>query len=184
MHLHYKLHILEFKLLFKSYESIQFGFMRNISINLDDVQIPTLLAQQNGQNATTSVNTNQSNGCSKPISYYQPCECTDWGDGNIRLDCDDKNLGNAKVSRILKDFLSDPVAAKLRSLWLANNQLTRVPPEIANLIHLQHVDLAYNMIHTIHKGDFNFGPKASGGSLDLRYNELSHIEEGAFQGKF
>ena len=145
------------------------------------MQIPTLLAQQNDQNLNSTVNTNQLNGCSKPASYYQPCECTDWGDGNIKLNCDDKNIGDAKVSRILKDFLADPVAAKLRSLWLANNQLTRVPPEISKLIHLEHIDLAYNNIHTIRKGEISFGP--AGGSLDIRYNQLSHIEDRAFQGR-
>jgi len=45
---------------------------------------------------------------------------------------------------------------------------------------LEHIDFAYNNIQTIRKEEISFGP--AGGSLDLRYNQLSHIEDGAFQG--
>ena len=59
----------------------------------------------NHRNNRSSTSNQSSNACSKHTSYYEPCECLDLGDGNIKLDCRDisrDKSADTKVSRILK----------------------------------------------------------------------------------
>ena len=139
----------------------------------------------NHRNSRSSTSNQSSNACSKHTSYYEPCECLDWGDSNIKLDCKkisrDKSA-DTKVSRILKDSLSDSASAQLRTLELVNNQLTQVPRELSKFQRLQNVDFSHNNIHSIYTGSFHF-MELFNNELDLSYNGLSHIENGAFQGK-
>ena len=139
----------------------------------------------NHRSSRSSTSTQSSNACSKHTSYYEPCECLDWGDGNIKLDCKDisrDKSADTKVSRILKDSLSDSASAQLRTLDLVNNQLTQVPRELSKFHRLQNVDFSHNNIHSIYTGAFHF-IELFNNELDLSYNGLSHIEDGAFQGK-
>ena len=111
-----------------------------------------------------------------------PCKCSGNGEiGGLQLDCTDRPLGDDKISQILNIFLQDE--ARLGKILLRNTSLSKVPEEIGQFTRLAFVDLQSNKIRSIKSGAFKFPDRVEEpGSLDLGYNNISVIEDGAFQG--
>ena len=114
-----------------------------------------------------------------------------WG---IWLNCEDLNLDDAKMSRILNVFLSSDLNREFtRRIDLDSNQLTKIPSELSQFKRLQMVYFYYNAITSIKSGDiFNNSTSTDLAStsssatrlirLWLNNNAINHIEAGAFQG--
>ena len=114
-----------------------------------------------------------------------------WG---IWLNCEEVNLDDVKMSRILKAFLSSEVNREFtRRIDLDRNQLTEISSEISQFKRLQMVYFYYNAITSIKSGDiFNNSTSTDLAStsssatrlirLWLNNNAINHIEAGAFQG--
>ena len=127
-------------------------------------------------------------GCPS-LQQYWPCRCEnidqqEYKDNTTftvvsaaRLNCDLKNLGDDKVSRILKVFLAN--GSLLRTAQLERNRLTRIPDELFMFDQLENVYLSGNRIQSIHRGGLNFSSTLQ--RLVLNSNSLNHIESGAFQ---
>ena len=116
---------------------------------------------------------------------YAPCICMEGEpkDGTLSLLCRNRNLNDTQISRILDAFLASSISP-LGSIFLEGNRLTRVPSQLNKFPRLSWIDLKANRIQTIHKGAFNFTvqPGISGCQIGLESNNLSHIEQGAFDG--
>ena len=113
----------------------------------------------------------------------EPCKCRGKGEiGGLKLDCNDRPLGDDQISQILNIFLQDE--DKLGQILLSNTGLSKVPEEIGQFPRLAFVDLRSNKIRSIKSGAFKFPDIVKElGSVDLGYNEISLIEDNAFQGR-
>ena len=130
------------------------------------------------------------NAC-PPVEDFRPCSCEDHhggavkANGSLKLNCNNKQLGNAKISLILNSFLRLR-GQKLRKIYLNNNSLVNgVPDEIRLFDELSSVDLRWNPIRIIESGAFKFPDRvADPGLVDLSFNQITHIKDDAFQGNF
>ena len=107
------------------------------------------------------------------------------------LECQNLNLDDQQISRILKVFLSSDTNRLLTSvIELRVNQLTKVPSEISQFKRLQKVSLAFNKITSLNSGelfDYSSADSVDGGNrrsiqVDLAFNQLNYIESGAIEG--
>jgi len=113
---------------------------------------------------------------------YLPCNCADLGDDTIWLDCGNAQLGDYRVSQMLKLFINRPDISPLSGVYLAYNKLTRIPDEISQLNQLHTVYLHGNDLYAIQSTAFNFSPTLK--VLYLGSNSLDNIEPGAFSGNY
>jgi Leucine-rich repeat (LRR) protein len=131
------------------------------------------------------------------VQEYSPCRCEQVRNtgaindsSTLRLGCDNKTLGDNRISQILKVFLlnstvntrSPADGSQLKSVHLEYAQLNHIPDELTQFNRLEKVYLSGNKIRSIASGVFNF--KAPLKRLDLSWNGLSRIEPGAFQGNY
>ena len=129
----------------------------------------------------------KASGCPSPPASYAPCDCTEFPDDSqyLTLDCSYKHLGDSRVSKILDAFVngSAPGGNRLTRLYLAENQLTRVPKQIKFLTQLRRLFISHNNIASVETGVFNF--TSSLRFFDLYNNNVSSltIAPGAFKSK-
>ena len=90
-------------------------------------------------------------------------------------------MGDQKASQLLQLFINNPNVSPLASLYLAYNQLSKIPDEIAQLNQLETAYFHGNNINTIKVNAFNFTPTLK--MLYLASIAISSIEAGAFNGK-
>jgi len=121
---------------------------------------------------------------------FLPCTCTYNSFSNnftAYLHCGSSSsfdLNDARISEILKAFITTPKTAPLGRLELWTNKLTRIPDEIRLHPRLEYIYILQNEIKTIPIGAFNFSDKLNTTYLYLYNNQISSIEPGAFQGNF
>ena len=152
-------------------------------------------------------------GCTTAISIQiKPCVCKDVvrkGNTNktsdvilqgVWLYCYNMNLGDDRISRILRAFLSSEVNRNFtRRIDLYGNQLTKIPEEISQFKRLQKLFIPTNKISSIgsrelglnnclttgyktsHSDDENDRPRLTK-FINLESNQISDIESGAFEG--
>ena len=119
---------------------------------------------------------------------FSPCICTYNSFANnftAFLHCGDSNsfdLNDARISEILKAFITTPKTAPLGRLELWTNKLTRIPDEIRLHPQLDYIYILQNEIKSIPSGAFNFSNTLNATYLYLYNNKISSIEAGAFQG--
>ena len=116
-----------------------------------------------------------------PSASIEPCQCGFYDETDrVDLFCTGRNLNDSEMSRILEAFLDHPNVSALGKLSLSNNRLTKIPKQIRQFTQLDYVNLDYNEIASIKKGDFYFRKTLK--KLLLGGNWLTFIEPGAFQG--
>ena len=142
-----------------------------------------------------------SGGCTRSISLQiKPCVCkevvrkrnNETSSSNTLqgtwLYCENRNLNDDEMSGILKKFLSSDMNRNwTRVIDLSHNQLTKMPEEIYQFKRLNKLSLVSNAITSIssrkvlnhdtgnpHQLLYTF--------ISLNFNQLSHIEAGAFEG--
>lgn len=108
-----------------------------------------------------------------------PCLCVTYQTGRMTVLCDDKQLGDEEIDRVLGVFLSQH--KPLSTLMLRNNSLTRVPRRIRCLSQsVTTIYLDRNLIEEVKEGSFNFIETLQ--VLDLSNNQIKKMEEGAIRG--
>jgi len=115
---------------------------------------------------------------------FLPCTCTynTFSNNNTAyLHCS-SDINDARISEILKAFITTPKIAPLGRLELWTSKLTRIPDEIRLQPKLDYIYILHNEIKTIKSGAFNFSDKLHATYLYLYNNQISSIEPGAFQG--
>ena len=152
----------------------------------------TATGTDSGQSTTVTAITSSSSGSSILTStnaplpaicpsadVYQPCDCTIVGETQVALICDNKNLNDAAISLILRNYI---VAAGFDSplalLSLSNNQLTKIPYEIVFLSNLNGLWMIQNQITTLTDGTFDSAAKLK--YFSLAENQITSIESAAF----
>lgn len=104
--------------------------------------------------------------------------------GNVqlrRLLLNGNQLNDQITDNILNAVASSPSAAgALEMVWLASNQLTRIPTQLASFPQLVQLDLSNNSFPTIASGSISFD--AAVDYVYLESNNINSIEAGAFQG--
>ena len=126
------------------------------------------------------------NASCPPADAIEPCGCSEYDMGTIKLDCSNRKLNDSRVSYVLEVFLTTPGTSPVGFLDLWVNQLTRIPSQIKSFTQLRWLNFQYNpSITSIESGAFNF-PDASNSiqMLFLKYNQISTIAPGAFKGSF
>ena len=107
-----------------------------------------------------------------PADAIEPCGCSEYDMGTIKLDCSIRKLNDSRVSYVLDAFLTTPGISPVGFLDLWVNQITRIPNQIKSFRHLTSFNLQYNpSITSIESGAFNF-PDASNFIQMLFYLEL------------
>ncbi len=120
--------------------------------------------------------------CPTPVRIL-PCQCSEdpfGGNETSQLRCYRRNLEDQTISDILDVFLTTPLLSPLTRLDAFRKRLTKIPEQLPRFPRLDSVQLHENDIHHISSGAFNF--RADMFILNLRYNQLTTIEPGAFQG--
>lgn len=106
------------------------------------------------------------------------------GLGNVqlrRLLLNGNQLSDQMADNILNSVASSSSAAgALEMLWLANNQLTRVPTQLTSFSRMIQLDLSNNSFPVLSSGSFSFNAPVD--YLYLESNTINSIEPGAFQG--
>ncbi|KAI9554619.1 hypothetical protein GHT06_019892 [Daphnia sinensis] len=106
--------------------------------------------------------------------------------GNVqlrRLLLNGNQLSDQMADNILNAMASSSSAASsLEMLWLASNQLTRVPAQLTSFSRLIQLDLSNNSFPVLSSGSFSFNAPVD--YLYLESNTINSIEPGAFQGDF
>ncbi|KZS13262.1 uncharacterized protein LOC123472400 [Daphnia magna] len=108
------------------------------------------------------------------------------GLGNVqlrRLLLNGNQLSDQMADNILNSVASSSSAAgALEMLWLASNQLTRVPTQLTSFSRMIQLDLSNNSFPVLSSGSFSFNAPVD--YLYLESNTINSIEPGAFQGDF
>lgn len=92
-------------------------------------------------------------------------------------------VSDNKMSEMLNLFVINATSNNIVPLWrmnILNLTLTKVPEELRHLDLLNWVDSSLNPITSIRYGDFNFTTMLR--VLKLDSNDISFVENGAFQG--
>lgn len=126
-------------------------------------------------------------GVCPPEADFYPCACNPFPDGDDKnfgtlwLYCDSQQLDDTNASLILKAFISTPLrfVSPLREVYMRNNSLTRVPPELRLFGQLNRVALGYNRIRYVRSASFNM-TQSTLTRLSLKGNAIYRIEPGAF----
>lgn len=126
-------------------------------------------------------------GVCPPEADFYPCACNPFPDGDDKnfgtlwLYCDSQQLDDTNASLILNAFISTPLrfVSPLREVYMRNNSLTRVPPELRLFGQLNRVALGHNQIRFVHSTSFNM-TQSTLTRLSLKGNAISRIEPGAF----
>lgn len=104
--------------------------------------------------------------------------------GNVqlrRLLLNGNQLSDQMADNILNSVASSSSAAgALEMLWLASNQLTRVPTQLTSFSRMIQLDLSNNSFPVLSSGSFSFNAPVD--YLYLESNTINSIEPGAFQG--
>jgi hypothetical protein len=118
-----------------------------------------------------------------PTAVYEPCSCSEsTSTGAIKLNCFNKNLGDAQVNELLDAFLATPGVSPLLNLDLTTNKLTRVPDQIRLFPEFNYISLSSNNITSpVGKCSFNFTDGTVVRYLSLSNNKVTTIAPGAFQ---
>lgn len=99
----------------------------------------------------------------------------------IQLNCNERHLGDANISRILDVFVFDiKILNPIKILNLANNDLTRIPKQIRHFTRLKQLNLNFNHIQSLPPRALNL--TTSFEVLGLKSNGMRTIEPGAFDG--
>ncbi|XP_057376103.1 phospholipase A2 inhibitor beta-like [Daphnia carinata] len=105
--------------------------------------------------------------------------------GNVqlrRLLLNGNQLDDQMADNILNAMASSSAATALEMLWLASNQLTRVPAQLSSFSRLIQLDLSNNSFPVLSSGSFSFNAPVD--YLYLESNTINSIEPSAFQGDF
>ena len=86
-----------------------------------------------------------------------PCYYDMESDGTLKLNCQNNNLGDSKMSDILNLLVNIPLGTVL----LKGNNLTRIPDQFTFFDRLQEINLADNYISSIQPGTL-FSPGVIG----------------------
>lgn len=125
-------------------------------------------------------------------SLPSTCICEKESNGRVSITCDgahlpslSKDIGNASIERLRISGCSQPVVEVLpsgpvRSIVLANCQITRIDPKVFQIVEssLEELSLLNNSLTTVPL----FGNMSRLTTLNLYGNKLKDIPEGAFAG--
>lgn len=120
--------------------------------------------------------------CPNPTSI-SPCTC-DGADGiSIVVNCDDQNIKDSQISRILNAFLV-PGLSPVAFMSLKYNQLTKVPKEVSKFPDLLYIDFSNNKIANIpyNTGEPFIKNRLTNGMIWISFagNQIQTIPSGVF----
>ena len=115
-------------------------------------------------------------------STTSPCVCIEYLVDTIYLNCGSASLSDTQASTVLNAYLTAGISP-LGYIYMANNQLTKVPDQVQQFPRLVGVELPGNKIATLPSSS-TFNMNAKFARISLPMNNLTSIAAGAFQGIF